>query len=139
MPAVFHHALVVAPDAIDRQGHVNNVEFVRWMQEAAVAHSEAQGMDAKRYAEIGGTWYVRSHHIEYLLPGMEGDALVVRTWVASLDRVRSLRRYRFEREGELLARAETEWVWIDAARGRPRPVPAEVAQSFEVVESPDSC
>ena len=139
MPAIYQHPISVTPAAIDRQGHANNVEYVRWMQDAAVAHSVAQGWDAARYAEIGGTWFVRSHHIEYLQPASEGDALTVRTWVATLDRVRSLRRYRIERDGDLLARAETEWVWIDAIRGRPRPIPAEVAEAFEVVGDPDSC
>ena len=63
--------------------------------------------------------------------------LAERTGVATLERVRSLRRYEFRRGEELLARASTEWVWIDTARGRPRPIPQEVAASFEVVEDYD--
>jgi acyl-CoA thioester hydrolase len=139
MPAIFEHALTVGADAIDRQGHANNVEYIRWMQDAAVAHSVAQGWNSERYAQIGGTWFVRSHHIEYLKQAAEADILTIRTWVASLERVRSSRRYRIERAGELLARAETEWVWIDTAKGRPRPVPEEVAAAFEVVADPESC
>ncbi len=134
MPSVFEFPISVGRDHIDRHGHVNNVEFVRWMQHAAVAHSDAQGWDAGRYAEIGGTWFVRSHHIEYLAQAVEGDTITLRTWVATLDRVRSLRKFRFERGGDLLARAETEWVWFDLARGRPRPVPGEVASAFVVVD-----
>ena len=136
MPAIYEHRLTVGTTSIDRQGHANNVEFVRWMQEAAIAHSDAQGFDAERYSAIGGTWFVRSHHIEYLAPALEGEEVIVRTWVASVDKVRSRRRYRFERAGQLLAQAETEWVWIDHGRGRPRPVPAEVAAAFEVVDDP---
>lgn len=139
MPAIFEHVVAVDTAAIDRQGHANNVEYVRWMQDAAVAHSDAQGWDADRYSAIGGTWFVRSHHIEYLRPALEGDRLAVRTWVATLERARSLRRYQVVRNGEILARAETEWVWIDTEKGRPRAVPGEVAAAFEVVESPETC
>ena len=139
MPAVYEHALTVAADEIDRQGHANNVEYLRWMQDAAVAHSVKRGFDTDRYAEFGGTWFVRSHHIDYLLPGAEGDRITVRTWVASLDRVRSRRAYRIQRGNDLLARAETEWVWVCLDKGRPRPVPAEVAAAFEVVAGSETC
>ena len=99
-----------------------------------MAHSDAQGWDSKRYAQIGGAWFVRSHSIEYLIQALKGDAITIRTWVASLERVRSIRKFRFERENILLARAETLWVWIDLDSGRLRPVPVEVAGDFEVTE-----
>ncbi|MFP6874462.1 MAG: thioesterase family protein [Verrucomicrobiales bacterium] len=134
MPAIFDYQLIVGPGDIDKQGHVNNVEYIRWMQQAAVAHSDAQGWDSKRYAQIGGAWFVRSHSIEYLIQALKGDAITIRTWVASLERVRSIRKFRFERENILLARAETLWVWIDLDSGRLRPVPVEVAGDFEVTE-----
>ena len=103
------------------------------------AHSDAQGWDAVRYSEIGGTWFVRSHHIEYLKPAARGDEVIVRTWVATLERVRSRRRYRVTRGDELLARAETEWVWVEVASGRPKAVPEAVAAAFEVVGDGEPC
>ena len=134
MPAIFDYQLIVGAGDIDSQGHANNVEYIRWMQQAAVAHSDAQGWDSKRYAQIGGTWFVRSHSIEYLIQALQGDSIIIRTWVATLERVRSVRKFRFERNNELLALAQTLWVWIDLESGKPRPVPGEVAASFEVTE-----
>jgi hypothetical protein len=66
MPAIYEYQLTVPEAAIDGQGHVNNLEYVRWMQEAAIAHSIAQGWTAARYQEIGAGWVARSHWIEYL-------------------------------------------------------------------------
>ena len=42
------HALEldVGTDAVDRHGHVNNVEYVRWMNDAAAAHADARGWTA---------------------------------------------------------------------------------------------
>ncbi len=133
MPAVYEHSLAVDTSAIDGQGHVSNVEYVRWMQDAAVAHSDTQGWTAERYSEIGGTWVVRHHHVEYLKPAFAGDEITIRTWVATMERIRSLRKYRIRRGDEVVARAETQWVWIEKASGRPRPVPDDVAASFEIV------
>ena len=88
--------------------------------------------------EAGGSWVVRTHRIEYLIPAFAGDEIEASTWVADLRRVRSLRRYRFTRisDSKLLAEGETDWVFIDAKTGRPRAIPSEVAQSFTVM--PDS-
>jgi acyl-CoA thioester hydrolase len=106
----------VPTSAIDALGHVNNVEYVRWMQEAATAHSDAAGCTAATFAD-GAVWVVRSHHIEYLRPALAGDTVEVRTWVEDLRRVASLRRYEFVRPGDgaILARGETDWVYVDAA------------------------
>src|SRR5690349_18839955 len=61
--AVYTYPVEVPPSAIDAQGHVNNVEFVRWMQEASVAHADACGCTAAAMAGVGAMWVVRSHHV----------------------------------------------------------------------------
>ena len=80
MSPTHHHECDVPPTAIDANGHVNNIEFVRWMQDAAVAHSDAVGCTAATMA-AGATWVVRSHHIEYRRPAFAGDRIRVVTWV----------------------------------------------------------
>jgi len=130
---VHTYDVLVGPESIDANGHVNNVEFVRWMQEAAVAHADARGLSAATRA-AGATWLVRSHQVEYLRPAFAGEALRVLTWVADFRRAFSLRRYRFTRpaDGALLARGETNWVFVDAQTGRPRSVPAELQAMFPI-------
>ena len=39
MAAIGAVELVVPDTAIDANGHVNNVQYVQWMQDAAIAHS----------------------------------------------------------------------------------------------------
>ena len=43
MPRIFVEKLTIGADSIDLNGHVNNQEYVRWMQDVATAHSSAQG------------------------------------------------------------------------------------------------
>ena len=51
--AVFRLEIVVPESTIDANGHVNNVHYVQWMQNAAEAHSAALGWPAARYRAIG--------------------------------------------------------------------------------------
>ena len=134
MTPIFSHQLEVPESALDRNRHVNNVQYVQWMQDAAVMHSDAAGCSAATEA-IGATWVARSHWIEYLRPALAGERIAVLTWVANFRRVRSLRKYRFVRmdDGALLAEGETDWVFVDAATGKLRAIPDDVAGKFTLV------
>ena len=132
---VFAHTFTIPDTAMDGNGHVNNLEYLRWMQEVAMAHSDAQGWDLARYAESGTSWVVRSHAIEYLRPAFAGEALTVLTWIEGFEGQESLRHYLFwrERDRKVLAKARTLWVFVDAATGRARSILAEFQSAFEVV------
>jgi acyl-CoA thioester hydrolase len=134
MEAVYRYELIVPAEVVDRNRHVNNVAYVQWMQDAALQHSAATG--CTRMTEvIGATWVARMHRIEYLSPAFGGEAVTVLTWVADFRKVRSLRRYRFVRTADqkVLAKGETDWVLVDASTGRPRAIPAELANLFELL------
>ena len=136
LPAwVFHYRLTIPPDAIDENGHVNNVAYVQWMQEAAIRHFDSLG-GAPLMAQAGATWVVRSHHVEYLGPAYVGEQIDVRTWIASARRVRSLRMYEFVREldQKVLVKGETDWVFVSARDGRPTAIPDYIIDIFPVAE-----
>lgn len=134
MPARYEHPLTVADEDIDLQGHVNNIVYIRWMQDAAVAHSHAQGWPMSRYRDAGCGWVVRSHFIEYRVPAFTRDAVVVHTWVADMQKVSSRRRFEIRRaDGTLLARAETHWAFVRTSDQRLVRIPDEVASAFKVV------
>ncbi len=138
MLAIFQHHHRVRDDEIDVQRHANNVCYIRWMQDAAVAHSTALGWPAEAYLKLGFGWVARSHAIEYRQPAQAGDRLVIETWVALRTRVRSIRRYRILRPADaaLLATAETHWVFVNYATGQPARVPAEIARAFAAAAHP---
>lgn len=137
MKPIYQYEVRVTPEVMDRNGHVNNVVYVQWMQEAAVAHARASGCTAACEA-LGATWVVRTHRVEYLSPAYAGEVVRVLTWVADCRKVRSLRRYRFIRPADqkVLAEAETDWVLVDARTGRPRGIPEQVRRTLPAVEGP---
>ena len=125
--------LTVPAEVMDENRHANNVAYVQWMQEAATQHSAVCG-GTRLTQSLGATWVIRTHRIEYLSPAFAGDAITVETWVANFRKVRSLRRYKFIRAADqtILAEAETDWVFVDAATGRPRAIPGEIRKAFGV-------
>lgn len=136
MPRIFRREITVAQADIDIQGHVNNLRYLQWMQDVAVAHSTAQGWSMQRYAEAGAGWVVRSHQITYKRPAFLGETLTACTWIAGFQARSTPRRYLFWRATDktVLAEAETLWVYVDLATGRPTKVPDELRTAFEVVE-----
>jgi len=124
-------AVAVEPGDIDVLGHVNNVTYLRWVQDAAVAHWTAFAPAADQTNLV---WVVLRHEIDYKHPARLGDQIVARTWVGHATRVR------FERHTELLrasdravlAKALTLWCPIDPSTGKPASVSAEVRARFSV-------
>ena len=115
------YTLRVSPTAedIDRHGHLNNVAYVRLVQDAAVAHWQSVA-SAELYEEL--SWFVRRHEIDYLKPVRPDDLLELVTWVgeptaATWERHVEIRRVQ---DAEVLAKARTVWVLVDRQTGRPR-------------------
>jgi acyl-CoA thioester hydrolase len=134
MSQIYQYELTVPEDAVDINGHVNNLEYLHWMQDAAILHSDHQGC-TKATTAAGATWVVRMHRIEYLRPAFAGEQIIVLTWVSNFRRVQSLRKYRIIRikDNAVLVEGETDWVFVDAQTGRLRSIPKNVMAAFEIL------
>ncbi|MDX2494535.1 MAG: acyl-CoA thioesterase [Desulfuromusa sp.] len=135
MAKIYSYHFTIPTEANDENGHVNNVAYVQWMQDVATMHSDAQGCTRELYQKLNSSWIVRSHQIEYLRPAFAGDEIEIQTWVCNLKRASSLRRYQFlnAENKSVLARAETDWVYVNAETGRPRRIDTEVSEAFILV------
>ena len=117
---------------LDELEHANNQVYLRWVQEAAVAHSEAVGLGLAGYRQRGAVFVVKRHEVDYIRPALVGDELDVSTQVctagpASAERYTTIQRVA---DAELLARAVTRWAFIDLRSGRPVRIPEEVRSRF---------
>ena len=134
MDPIYKHDVPVTADMVDANGHVNNVAYIQWMQDAAIHHAQATGCTAIALS-LGATWVVRAHLVEYLRPVFAGETIRVLTWVSNFRKVQSLRKYKLVRAGDetVVAQAETDWVFVDAKTGRPRAIPDEIKNTFSIV------
>lgn len=131
VPEVFEVEIAVQAADIDQMGHVNNVVYLRWVQEAATAHWIASASPEDQASLL---WVVVRHEIDYLRPAMPGDTVVARTWVGEASRIKFERFVEMLRASDrvMLARARSVWCPIDAQTGRPVAVRAEVRARFSM-------
>jgi acyl-CoA thioester hydrolase len=128
-------AITVQAADIDALGHVNNIVYLRWVQDAAIAHWRHAATPEEQAAIA---WVVVRHEIDYKHPALLGDALTARTWVGAASRRTFERNTAIARDhdGKLLARARTLWVPIDPGTGRVLHVGPDVRARFSVGETP---
>ena len=112
----FSHSFRVEKSDIDAQGHVNNVAYVRWVQDVAVAHWLAATSAAIREKY---TWMLTRHEIDYKKQVFENEEITAVTWVGAATRVSWERFTEIRRGAELVAKARSVWCFIDRAKGRP--------------------
>lgn len=119
----FSHSFTVDPDDVDEQGHVNNVVYLRWVQDVAVAHwiAVADETVRDRYS-----WVVTRHEIDYKKAAFEGDEVMALTWVGEWTRITWDRHTRISRGEEILAEAKTVWCLIDREKMRPARISDEI-------------
>ena len=127
---VYRYAYLVEAVDIDELGHASNVAVVRWIQEAARHASADRGWDEERYRREGKVFVVRRHEIEYLLPAMVGDELLIETWVDEWTAASSRRCTRITRSGQELTRARTDWVFVGAENMKPTRIPKPLKMAF---------
>lgn len=114
----------------DANGHLNSANYLRYMQETAFDASAAAGYDLERYNILGCFWLIRESQVEYLRPLRYGDRVDITTWIADFRKVTSRRAYEFHQGPDLVARAFTDWVFINAQTGLPVAIPAQLGQDF---------
>jgi acyl-CoA thioester hydrolase len=127
----FEQPIAVLPQDIDLFDHVNNVVYVRWVQEISTAHWNASATEAEK-AAIG--WVVVRHEIDYMNPARLGDDIVAKTWVGVAEKSLFERHAEFvrTRDQKVLARARSLWCPIDLKTLRPMRVGADIYRRFSV-------
>jgi acyl-CoA thioester hydrolase len=125
----FELVVPVVPADVDELGHVNNTVYLQWVQEVATAHWKALA-SAEAQAEV--VWVVVRHEIDYKVPALPGDEVLLRTWVGNATRVTFERHTQIlhASRGQLLAQARTLWCPINTTTRKPHRVSAEVRAQF---------
>jgi acyl-CoA thioester hydrolase len=126
---VFTRSFEPGPADIDANGHVNNVVYLAWAQDLAIAHWTRCAPDADQEVYA---WVALRHEIDYRRALLPGETATGRTWVA--DAAEGPRFERFVRidgpDGAMCAQVRTVWVLIERASGRPKRVPPQMVALF---------
>ena len=127
----FEITIKVLPSDIDQLGHVNNIVYLRWVQEAAIEHWRAFAT-AQQQEEI--VWVVVRHEIDYKRAARHGDTVIACTWVGKAG-ARDFERFTeilLAADRKILAQGRTLWCPLDARSGRPLRLGADIRDRFSV-------
>jgi len=123
----FSHSFRVAAEDIDEQGHVNNVAYLKWIQDVAVAHwrHTASEEQLDKYS-----WITVRHEIDYKKQAFESEEITATTWVGEWSKVTCERFTEIHRGNDLLVKSRTVWCMIDRETARPARITPELIERF---------
>jgi acyl-CoA thioester hydrolase len=118
MATPFEHSITVSAEDIDELGHVNNVVYVRYIQEVAAAHWDAIASPELKAKFL---WVVLRHEIDYRTPAFRQDEIIGTTWVGESHGAKFERFVKLVRASDqkVLAESKTIWCMLDAKTMRP--------------------
>jgi acyl-CoA thioester hydrolase len=131
MNNVFTLTITVSLDDIDDLQHVNNLEYVKWMDKIAASH---WSFLTKNYPLPQYVWVVMRHEIDYLKQATLGDEIVVKTWIGETKGITSIRFMEFYKKDVLLVKAKTIWAMLDVKTYKPTRIREDVLKVLQPVK-----
>lgn len=127
---IFTQRFPVDPADIDELGHVNNIVYLRYAQDIAIAHWRSR---AAPEMVDGYVWMVTRHEADYRAQLALGDEVEVRTWVDEAPQGATWARFVEIRKAgadKPSAQIKSNWALLDAQTRRVRRVPLEIVTRF---------
>ena len=124
----FSHSFRVEQSDIDEQGHVNNVSYVRWVQDVAVAHWLFAATDEQKNKY---SWVMLRHEIDYKKQAFENEETAT-TWVGSATKITCERFTEIHRGEDLLVKSKTIWCLLDRRTTKPSRITTELKEIFQM-------
>lgn len=121
------HSIAVDAQDIDFMGHVNNANYLNWVQEAVLAHWQKI---APPHAVAAHLWVALKHEITYRKPAFLNDAVIASVVVEKVQGASAFYDTVIKRGEEVLAEVKSRWCCIDAETLRPARIAEEVAALF---------
>jgi acyl-CoA thioester hydrolase len=128
---IFIQRFAVDAADIDELGHVNNIVYLRYAQDIAIAHWRTRAAP-ESVAQF--VWMVMRHEIDYRAQLTLGDQVEVRTWVDEAPRgatwARFVEIYKAD-TAKPSAQIKSNWALLDATTRRVKRVPMDIVERFQ--------
>ena len=119
----------VLSEHLDELKHVNNIQYLSWVQEISKKHWNKLTTSKKYEFQI---WIVRSHNIVYKKQAKLGDELLLETYVKECKDYTSERivNISLKKNQEVVARCNTIWCYVNKISNKLERIPKEVIDLF---------
>ena len=123
----YAYPIGVDPADIDFMGHVNNAHYLRWVQDAVVAHWRNL---APPEAVARHLWVALKHEITYRRPTFLGDEVIATVLLEKVQGARACLETVIRRGEEVLAEVKSSWCCLDIATMRPARLAKDIVARF---------
>ncbi|MEZ4906894.1 MAG: thioesterase family protein [Saprospiraceae bacterium] len=127
MELIYTKNIIIEDEHLDSLNHVNNVQYIKWMEEMAKEHWDLLKVNTE-YAE--DYWVLVDHHIQYLRQVFKGEVLLVRTYPEEPEGIRQPRKVEFYIGNDLVVDSRTKWVLIDKNTNKIKRLPKDWLNSL---------
>ncbi len=124
---IYEYSLIVSKEEIDALNHVNNVVYLKWINAISTLHWNSLSNDEINQKYI---WVASRHEIDYLKPAFLNEKITLKTWIETLEGVKSIRKVAVYRNETLLAKSKTTWILLDAKTQKLARIPKEIQDIF---------
>ena len=120
--------------------HVNNAEYVRWIDRAAELATDAAGLTRKILLASQRMWFVARHEIDYRGESFVGDDLLIATWISDYSRITATRQTMISRpaDGKRILDATTRWAYVNLETRKPTRMEQGILDRFPVATPDDT-
>ena len=110
MSLIFEKEIKITEEYIDLNNHVNNVQYVKWVEEIASEHWDSV---KNKLGFPDDIWMLLDHHIQYKKQVYLGDVITIKTYPKPPEGIRQPRKVEFYCDDTLVVDSLTLWVFID--------------------------
>lgn len=136
MEAKLSYDFTILPSVCDAQMKLSVPDLFAQFMDIATLHAEQLGVGANALVSKGISWITVKTKVRILRRPRLLETVTLSTRPLVPERVRAIREYRMEKDGELLAEGKTEWAVIDLATGRPRVMEGVFDPSLKLAAEP---
>jgi acyl-CoA thioester hydrolase len=116
--------LTVRTYECDSYGHVNNANYLHYLEYARYEFLRDIGFDYPAMIKAGYGVYVARVEIDYKQPALPDDELLIRSWSVKKGAVSGIIAQEITRNGQLIVAAKVTWAFVDST-GMPVKIPGE--------------
>lgn len=95
---------------LDQNEHVNNVQYVHWVEEAAAEHWNILKQKTQYRHDY---WVLVDHHIQYKKQVFLGEEMTVKTYPEQPEGIKQPRKFEFYVNNGLVVDSRTLWVLMN--------------------------
>jgi len=127
---IFEYPISIKEIDIDENGHVNNISYLKWVQDVAIAHWSSVATSSMQKQLL---WVVSRHEIDYLKSAYLNSLLLAKTWVTEPQGAKSERHVEIYdiTTNAIITKVKTTWYLLDAETKKPKRITEDITSVFQ--------